>query len=330
MPDRHLVDEVTDLAWGPRLPAERVAQHVAATHHVAVAGIEDLDAAWRVDLAGDADPWVVRVHRPERSLAGVEADAALLRHLEVHDFPAERCAAPEAVSRADGHPVIVTRFIEGGPPPDAEGTWIDLAGLAGRLAALPAPDGADTRRAGAFHHFTPDGSLGDELARAGACLDAAREQTPPAHRELGERLRAAVAGAGDFGDLSLAVIHPDLLPPNVIASAGGELVLIDWAGAGVGPRALVLGTLLRFGAFAAGGWSPARVRAIVEAYEAHVPLTPEEIASLPRLVQHKALVMEAFGFAIGMRLGGSPLYAGQWSALEPHLADLAPILAAAR
>lgn len=329
MPDRHLVDEVMDITWGPRLSAERVAEHVASTAGVAVVGVTDLDAAWRVDLADGTGPWVARVHRPERSLAGVKADAAVLRHLEVHDFPAERCAEAAAVSLADGHPVLVTRFVEGGSPPDAEATWIALAGLAGRLAALPAPDGASSG-AGAFHHFTPDGSLGDELARAGACLDAVGEQTPPAHREMAERLRDAVAGAADFTDLPAALIHPDLLPPNVIAGGNGELVLIDWAGAGIGPRALPLGTLLRFGALGPDGWSPARLRAIVEAYATHVALTAAEVDRLPELVQHKALVMEAFGFAIGMRLGGAPLYAGQWSALEPHLADLASILAAAR
>lgn len=329
MSDRHPVDVVMDVTWGPRLPEDRVAEHLIEAYGIGPEAMTNLDGAWRADLPGGHAPWVVRVGRAERPPAAVECDLAMLRHLEACGFPAERPVPEAPVTVADGHPVAVTTFVDGAPPTPTDATWTAVAALAGRLAALPVPPAgaglADD--AGAFHHFTPLGSPGAELAHAAECLGAVADQVPEAHRPMHERLRAAVERAPDLAALPRGLVHPDLLLPNVL-DAAGELVLIDWAGAGVGPRALPLGGLVRFGALDADGWSTSRLRAILAAFEQHTPLTAEERASLPQLVQHKALVMESFGFAIGIRLGGDPLYVGQWSALEPHLDDLVSMLTA--
>lgn len=329
MSDRHPVDVVMDVTWGPRLPEHRVAEHLIEAYGIVPEALTNLDGAWRVDLPGGRPSWVVRVGRPERPPAAVERDLAMLRHLETCEFPAERPAPEAPMTVVDGHPVAVTTFVDGAPPAPTEATWIAVAALAGRLAALPIPPASAglAEDAGAFHHFTPVGSPAAELAHAGECLGAVADQVPEAHRPMHERLRAAVDGAPDLADLSRGLVHPDLLLPNVL-DAAGALVLIDWAGAGVGPRALALGGLVRFGALDADGWSTSRLHAILDAFEEHTPLTAEERSRLTQLVQHKALVMEAFGFAIGIRLGGDPLYAGQWSALGPHLDDLVSMLTA--
>jgi hypothetical protein len=56
---------------------------------------------FRVDRR-DGEPWVARAFPPARPRAGVEGDAAILRFLERHDYPAERLAVDDAVSDFDG------------------------------------------------------------------------------------------------------------------------------------------------------------------------------------------------------------------------------------
>src|SRR5215468_2481299 len=67
---------------------------------------------FRIDR-NDGEPWVARAFPPARPRAGVEGDAAILRYLEQHDYPAERLAVDDAVSDFDGSAVLVTRFVEG-------------------------------------------------------------------------------------------------------------------------------------------------------------------------------------------------------------------------
>ena len=78
------------------------------------------DHVFRVDRR-DGDPWIARAFSPARPRAGVEGDAAILRFLERHDYPAERLAADDAVSAFDDSTVLVTRFVPGGPLPVAVG-----------------------------------------------------------------------------------------------------------------------------------------------------------------------------------------------------------------
>ncbi len=59
------------------------------------------DHVFRVDR-NDGDPWIVRVYPPARPTAGVEGDAAILRFLEQHNYPAERLATDNAVGDLDG------------------------------------------------------------------------------------------------------------------------------------------------------------------------------------------------------------------------------------
>jgi Ser/Thr protein kinase RdoA (MazF antagonist) len=66
---------------------------------------------FRIDRS-DGDAWIARAFPPARPSAGVEGDAAILRFLQGHDYPAERVAVDDAVSDFDGSAVLVTRFIE--------------------------------------------------------------------------------------------------------------------------------------------------------------------------------------------------------------------------
>src|SRR2546421_9515069 len=67
---------------------------------------------FRIDRT-DGDPWVVRAFPPARPPAGADGDAAILRFLARHDYPAERLAVDDAVSDFEGSSVLVTQLIHG-------------------------------------------------------------------------------------------------------------------------------------------------------------------------------------------------------------------------
>ncbi|NDL58869.1 hypothetical protein [Phytoactinopolyspora mesophila] len=83
---------------------------------------------FRIDRR-DGDPWIARAFPPARPRAGVEGDAAILRFLERHDYPAERLALDGgAGSEFDGSaarsstPISPpSRAIRADPRPDALG-----------------------------------------------------------------------------------------------------------------------------------------------------------------------------------------------------------------
>ncbi|MGH9045523.1 MAG: hypothetical protein ACRDVP_11990 [Acidimicrobiales bacterium] len=86
---------------------------------------------FRIDRT-DGDPWVARAFPPARPRAGIEGDAAIVRFLEQHDYPAERRAVDEPVSGLDGSSVLVTRFVEGRQLPDGAQKFAMMGDLLGR------------------------------------------------------------------------------------------------------------------------------------------------------------------------------------------------------
>ena len=107
----------------------------------------------------------------------------------------------------------------------------------------------------------------------GMLLHAAEHRVPMAERALYQTLCDELARADDCSDLPSALIHPDFVPPNIIASTNGDLVSIDWTGAGLGPRVPSLGFLL----WAAGAQGMAYVDAVVAGYRSWVRLEPDEL-----------------------------------------------------
>ena len=90
----------------------------------------------------DGDPWIARAFNPARPRTGAEGDAAILRFLERHDYPAERLAVDDAVSDFEGSAVLVTRFVEGEPMPKGREKFAIMGDLLGRLHALPFDESA--------------------------------------------------------------------------------------------------------------------------------------------------------------------------------------------
>ena len=75
---------------------------------------------------------------------------------------------------------------------------------------------------------------------------------------------------GDGGEgLPQSFIHPDPAPSNVVAVPNGPL-LVDWTGAGRGPRLSSLAVLLM-------SVGPQHVADVLAGYRPHVTLGPEEL-----------------------------------------------------
>jgi Ser/Thr protein kinase RdoA (MazF antagonist) len=108
-------------------------------------------------------------------------------------------------------------------------------------------------------------------------------------------LARELAGADDGRGLPTALIHPDFVLANVIASPERGMVLVDWTGAGTGPRAWPLAFLL----FAEGAKNPPRADLIVSGYRRQVALEPAEIERIPAMMRVRPVVLAAWSFCLG-------------------------------
>jgi catechol 2,3-dioxygenase-like lactoylglutathione lyase family enzyme len=126
----------------PGRPGERLRAHLETWYEITVAAMTELDlGVWRVRRAEGPD-WVARWFPARRPAEAVAGDAAILRYLAAHEFPAERCAADEPVSVLDGRSLLVTEWADPVPRQQrrdairAAGGLSHLGALLGRLHTL--------------------------------------------------------------------------------------------------------------------------------------------------------------------------------------------------
>ena len=263
---------------------------------------------WRVGRA-DGPDWVARWFPARRPAEAVAGDAATLRYLAAREFPAERCAADEPVPVLDGRSLLVTEWADAVPRQQrrdairAAGGLRHFGALLGRLHTLdttPAAsaggigvgDGAVARPGGAWHHLA-DGLPSAEIAAASRMLAEAAPLIPDAERAAFDALRAEVAALDAAEGLPEGLIHPDFVLANVVAAPGG-MVLVDWAGAGRGPRLWSLAFLL----YAEAAKEPRRAGAVLLGYREHVTLEAEELDRLGA-VARAPLILRAWSVCMG-------------------------------
>jgi len=294
----------------PGRPGERLRAHLETRYGIAVSAMTELDlGVWRVGRAEGPD-WVARwfpVRRPAEAVAG---DAAILRYLAGHEFPAERCAADEPVSLLGGRSVLVTEWADPLPRQQrrdairAAGGLSHLGALLGRLHTLDATpaaraggigtgDGAVARPGGAWHHLA-DGLPSAEIAAASGILAEAAPLIPDVERAAFDALRAEVAGLDAAEGLPGALIHPDFVLANVVATPGG-VVLVDWAGTGSGPRLWSLAFLL----YSEAAKDPRRAGAVLLGYREHVTLEADELDRLATVARARPLILGAWSVCMG-------------------------------
>jgi Ser/Thr protein kinase RdoA (MazF antagonist) len=254
----------------------------------------------------------------------------VLRLVEDEGLPAERLAAPEPVSTLDGQTVLVTEFVAGTAPRPSYRMLAGVADVLGRLHALPDGGGRTGRAGGSLHHIPAyEGLPGRDLALAAAFLDDIADRIPDALRPPFERLRRAVATADDCADLPHALVHPDPVPVNVVATADRRMVLVDWTGAGRGPRIVSLASLLS-ATRARGSWDGAKVAAVAAAYGPHVQLTADEIDRLGAAVRLRRLWLAAWNYWTHTVRGRPPAGDEWWIPRDPAVEDaLVPVARAA-
>lgn len=286
---------------------EYLRAHIEARYGVGVLSLQRLDRSVFVLDLRDGRRWVARVFPVDRSLEQVEGDARILQFLEQQGFPAERCADAAPVSTLHGRGILVTEYIEGPGTDASERTLKAFGEMLGRLNSLPAEDGAVTREAGALHHYAHNGGRPEkELEAAASWLAAIEDRVPAPSRALYASLRQQLANADTCQHLPEALIHPDAVLKNLLTTKSNDLVLVDWTGAGRGPRIASLALLIWSGAFQKGGWSPHRVDAVVAGYRSHIRLEEEELDRLASVMRIRPLVFACWRFRHAVLAGRAP------------------------
>jgi hypothetical protein len=126
-------------------------------------------------------------------------------------------------------------------------------------------------------------------------LAEAVERVPAAQRSAAAALRAELDDLDDGAGLPEALLHPDFVLANVVASPERGMVLVDWTGAGRGPRLWSLAFLL----WAAGAASPGRVDRVVAGYRSRLRPDPAELARLPGLIRARPVIFASWAFCVG-------------------------------
>ena len=275
-----------------------IIEHLEACHGIAVTGLTPLDlGVYRVDRR-DGPAWVVRVFPAARPQAAAAGDAEILELLAGLDYASERPAAADPVSDLAGRSVLVTEFAEPVPRTHrrdairAAGGLRRLGEMLAELHALPA--GAVGRPGGGWHHLV-DGSGPDEVAAAQALLAGCADQVAPADQAAYAGLRRELDDVDNGAGLPAALTHPDFVLANVVAPAAGGMVVVDWAGAGIGPRAWTLGFLL----WAEAARNLPRVELVAAGYRRHVRLEPAELTRLTAMMRARPVVLAVWSYCLG-------------------------------
>jgi Ser/Thr protein kinase RdoA (MazF antagonist) len=270
---------------------------------------------FRIDRK-DAAPWVARAFPPARPRAGVEGDAAILRFLERHDYPAERLAVDDAISDFDGSAVLVTRFVEGGRLPDGAEKFAMMGDLLGRLHALPYDDSVSRPGGASGEDPSREGAPRQDLLAALAFLDAVDTKVPRAEREQFEQLRSKVSSADDGHGLPQGLLHGNLLhaPDHAILVEQGP-VAINWKAAGRGPRLADLAYLI----WGTGSWNPRRpnrecIDAAVNAYRRYIEPTDDELDRLEAVMYIRTLYLACFSYRRAVTNGST---FNEWWLIQP-------------
>jgi aminoglycoside phosphotransferase (APT) family kinase protein len=277
-----------------QLRVEALKGHLEERYGVQVVDLARLDrGVFRVDR-GDGSRWVARVFPSSRPLIGVQEDAAILQRLEQGGFPAERCADPEPVSELAGQGVLVTGFLE---DHGQLGPGRAAAILGALLGGLHAHAATNARPGGAWHHLSFTGGPREELAAVADLLEDHLSQVRVRDLRLFDRLRDEIDRIDDCHDLPHAFVHPDFVPANAVSTADEKLAIVDWTGAGRGPRLWSIGFLL----WAAGARELRLIDLVVSRYRRGVELEPEELDRLEGAIRGRPVVLEAWSVCAGRR-----------------------------
>ena len=279
-----------------------LARHLERHYGIDVTARVDLDNGV-VRVSHTAGEWVARVFPEARPMEAVAGDAEILRRLADRGIPAERCAHDEPVSVLDGQAVLITDWIRGANARnDVSGeTLFALGDLLGRVHSLRVDGPAMARESGSWHHLAAGGGGRQaDIAALAPLLDAAASRVARDDRSAFDDICTALREIDDGEGLPRSFIHPDPAGANAIAADDGPLALIDWTGAGTGPRVTSFATLVASAFQPHPGVAPSRdlrrIDAVVAGYGPHVQLTAQELERLPGALTAFGIVLDCWSF----------------------------------
>jgi methyltransferase (TIGR00027 family) len=280
-----------------RAATDDLQQHLERTYGIDISLMTRLDVGvYRVDR-GSEPAWVARVFPAARPFEAAEHDAAVLTLLGERDFPAEHCADPSAVSSLEGQAVLVTNHVEGTSPGVDSTSLRSLGDLLGQLHSLSLDAREIPWEGGAWHHLSLAGSPSQEISDAVALLGDAEGRVSATERADYRRLRAELERADGGHGLPVTLLHPDFAPPNILKSVAHGTTIVDWTGAGRGPRVTSLGFLL----WVAGWRDLKQVDAVMAGYNKHIQLGADELSRLAAVTRARPLVFESWAFCTGRK-----------------------------
>jgi hypothetical protein len=312
-------------------------EHLELTYGVRVNALTTLSphgaGVFRVDRSDGGPPWVARLFPSDAGhTPNVEGDIRILRLLEAHDFPAERCAHDKPLSTFRGRQqVLVTTHVDGKPATAGQRA---LGDFAGRLHALPVTAADVGRDGGAFGHDPAnEGKPVKDISAASGFLDAVEAAVPAYGMKLFESLRDDLAMADGCDGLPEALTTPNVCDRDVILTPENVCAGVDWKPAGWGPRLPALGMLLHG---AHGRTHPAAapadsihlpmIDAIVTGYRQHITPTDEELDRLAGAIRIYSMYFACWYYWRSVATGHIPNGSEGW---WPRHDDTAAIAAAA-
>jgi Ser/Thr protein kinase RdoA (MazF antagonist) len=247
---------------------------------------------------------VLRVEGPESNSS--PTNEGVLLALEGLSYPAPRVVRAldgSNTAEHEGIKLVVTTFVEGSLVDSDANSPEGLRAMSrtiGRLHALTPPQEPSLPVA----DFMP----AVQLDWAEGCLLGVEESVPAQWRGRFDELLRTMRSTPSFTDLPACLVHNDCHPGNAVYQENGEVVLIDWDGAGLGASVIDLGFLL----IAADTYTPdvpctgssdERVHAIVDGYAEHRRPDVAELDALAAAIRYRVTLINAGGFVYHVRLG---------------------------
>ena len=266
----------------------------------------DWRGIYRVELA-DGRNWVLRACRQDSDTSWYLKPAATLLFLEQQHYPAPRLVRTrtgELIGTYNGWWTLMTTFIEGERADNTHENLRLLANMAGALHLLSKDAAAVATPPVQASWKLPQQAVPECLQQLAQVRNSIPFELRAFCNEVSESLERI-----QQANLPTAVIHADCWPGNAVRTPDGQIVLIDWDGAGFGPPILDVGTLLLTCHFNQPPLSLLRadassIVAIVEGYCPQRLPTSSELAMLEDAVRFNS----AFHFARDLQ----SILQGEW------------------
>ena len=261
---------------------------------------------YRVNLT-NGKCMVLRKYPLNDSRHPVSSLVNLLQFLECKGYPAERLLHTiddAAVGIYNDQQLIVTTFIEGVRVDYSPETLYKIGATVGILHALN-PLEANTTL---FSMYQAQMLMKPETAYATKQLvDVSNLVSHELSKRYTMLLEALQAIDVREDLLPKVIIHNDCHPGNSVFTQSGQVILIDWEGAGIGSAVLDIGFLLA-SCDAIPPWTPSsnikmfnleveRIKAVIDGYCQHHRLNTIELDHLLDAIRFRSIVFGACRFA---------------------------------